>query len=156
MPTADYHIVKISYEDIDSIKPLWEKLNTLHFNLSPNFKSRFKSNTWEKRKNKLFDKSHQMLIEYAVDHENRVVGYCISTIDKTDNSMGEIDSIFIEKEYRGLGIGKELMNNAINWLNSNKIETQRILVGAGNEGVLKYYQEFDFYPLHIVLQKVEK
>ena len=71
-----------------------------------------------------------------------------------DNTIGEIDSIFIEDKYRGQGIGKELMKNAINWLHSKNVSIQKILVGVGNEKVIEYYREFGFYPLHIVLQKI--
>ncbi|MCP3927933.1 MAG: GNAT family N-acetyltransferase, partial [Bacteroidetes bacterium] len=59
------------------------------------------------------------------------------------------------KELRKSGIGKQLMDNAINWLISQKTETQKLLVGAGNESVIDYYKQFDFYPLHIVLQRKE-
>ena len=153
MTQKNYYIRQISDKEIDLIKPLWIKLKTLHFNLSPHFKQRFQSMTWEMRKNKLFDKSQDMLIECAIDLKNYIIGYCISTIDKIDTSVGEIDSIFVEEKYRKQNIGRELMNNALKWFDSKDVLNQKLLVGAGNENVIEYYNQFDFYPLHIVLQR---
>lgn len=154
MTNKNYHIKQLDFNDLDLIRSLWEKLNQLHYELSPDFKVRFNSLTWETRKSKLIEKAQEILIEFALDTNDKVIGYCISTIDKMDNTIGEIDSIFIEEKYRGQGIGKELMKNASNWFHSNNVLTQKILIGVGNEKVIEYYKEFGFYPLHIVLQKI--
>ena len=141
-------------ENIDLIQSLWEKLRQLHFELSPHFKDRFENMSWDKRKHMLFEKSKDILFEYVIDtNANQIIGYCISTIANHDNKSGEIDSIYIDDAYRKLGIGKQLIKNAISWFNINHIETQKILVGVGNEQVLNFYSQFDFYPVHIVLQK---
>lgn len=142
--------------DLDLIQPLWEKLNQLHFHLSPHFKSRFQHMNWDKRKRKLLDKSCDIKLDYIVNNENNaIIGYCISTIDKDDHTVGEIDSVYIDEVYRKSGLGKQLIDRAMEWLKSNHTETQKLLVGVGNEEVLKFYQQFDFYPLHIVLQRIE-
>ena len=36
------------------------------------------------------------------------------------------------------------------------IKLQKLLVGVGNESVIDYYKQFDFLPLHIVLQRKEQ
>ena len=43
------------------------------------------------------------------------IGYCISTINL--ELVGEIESLYLEKEYRNQGIGEELMNRALTYLN---------------------------------------
>ena len=112
---------------------------------------------WDKRKHKLLEKSKDILFEYIIDNKNdTIIGYCISTIDKEDNKVGEIDTIYINETYRKSGLGKQLINRAIQWLKSNGTETQKLLVGVGNEQVFDFYKQFDFYPLHIVLQRIEK
>jgi ribosomal protein S18 acetylase RimI-like enzyme len=144
-------------ENIDSIKPLWEKLRQPHYELSPYFKDRFRNMDWGGRKKALSDKSKEMLFEYAVDAaNNHVIGYCISTIDSNDDKTGEIDSIYIDEQYRKSGIGKRFVENAVSWFASHNVETQKLLVGVGNEDVLNFYGQFDFYPVHIVLQKRKK
>ncbi|MBP1615875.1 MAG: hypothetical protein H6Q14_389 [Bacteroidetes bacterium] len=152
----DYHIKWLENEEIDLIRPLWEKLNLLHLDLSPNFKKRFQEANWEKRKRKLIEKSSEILIETIVDGVDAIVGYCISTVDGVNSQIGEIDSICIDEAYREYGLGKLLVNNAIDWLIEKGTTEQKLLVGVGNERVLDFYKQFDFLPLHIVLQRVEK
>ncbi len=150
----EFSIKQGQIEDLDLVKPLWEKLNDLHESLSPNFKERFQRMNWDKRKSNLISKAGKFLLEYVIENKNnKIVAYCISTIEKENEKVGEIDSIFVEKELRKSGIGKQLMDNAINWLISQNTETQRLLVGVGNEKVIDYYHQFDFHPLHIVLQR---
>jgi diamine N-acetyltransferase len=150
--------IKQGYKtDLDLIKPLWEKLNYLHFEVSPHFKSRFQNMNCENRKQKLLENLKDILFEYAIDNENNtIIGYCISTIHNEDPKTGEIDSIFVDENYRKSGLGKQFIGRAIGWLKSNGTETQKLLVGVGNEQVFEFYKQFDFYPLHIVLQRIEK
>jgi N-acetylglutamate synthase-like GNAT family acetyltransferase len=150
----DFNIKQGQIEDLDLVKSLWEKLNDLHESLSPHFKDRFQKMNWEKRKRNLVNKSSKLRLDYVIDNKTgNIVGYCISTIEKENEKIGEIDSIFIEKELRKSGIGKQLMENAINWLVSQKTETQKLFVCVGNECVIDYYKQFDFLPLYIVLQR---
>ena len=152
---SNFIIKQGTVNELDIVKPLWEKLNRLHYNLSLHFKNRYENKTWENRKQFLIEKSKNILFEYVIlSFDNSIIGYCISTIEKKNYKSGEIDSIFIEENYRKSGIGKQLMNRAIEWLNAQGSKTQKILVGVGNEEVLEYYKQFDFFPLHIVLQKV--
>ena len=151
----DFTIKRGNIDDLDLIKPLWEKLNQLHLDLSQNFKSRFQNKTWESRKSYLIKKSKEIIIDYVTDDKNYIIGYCISTIDRENEKIGEIDSIYIDKIYRKTGIGEQLMNRAIDWLILKGTKTQKLDVGAGNEQVLEFYKHFDFYPVNIVLQRIE-
>jgi len=150
----NYQIKRLDINEIDLIQPLWEKLNLLHFDLSQNFKKRFQEANWEKRKTKLLEKSEEIMIDTVVDYQDIIIGYCISTIDKSNNKMGEIDSIYIDESFRECGLGKQLINNAIDWLTAKGTTEQKLLVGIGNEKVLDFYKQFDFLPLHIVLQRI--
>lgn len=150
-----YCIKQGNVADLDMIKPLWEKLNQLHYNLSPHFKSRYQNMKWTYRKRLLIEKSKDLLLEYVIDNNtNEIIGYCISTIDRNDPKSGEIDSIFIDEAYRNSGLGKQLITRAIQWLNSNNTETQKLIVATGNEQVLDFYKQFEFYPQNIVLQRL--
>ena len=149
-----YKIERGDPEKLDRIQHLWEKLNKLHEAKSPDFKERFQKMNWERRKTNLLKKAGKIMFEYVVKNDNKeLIGYCITTIEKEDKKTGEIDSIYVEEEFRQYGIGKQLINNAVEWLLQEKTETQKLLVGAGNETVIDFYRNFDFYPLHIVLQR---
>jgi diamine N-acetyltransferase len=151
----EFSIKRGDRDSLDLIKPLWEKLNRIHQGSSLHFKERYEKMDWDKRKSALIEKSGKIMIDYAID-EGEIIGYCISTTDKHDLSTGEIDSILVEKRYRKSGLGRRFMENAIQWLDSEGVKTKRLLVSVGNEKVLDFYRLFNFYPLHIILQKKEK
>jgi len=67
--------------NLDLIRSLWEKLNQIHFHLSPHFKNRYKKMNWDNRRNQLLRKSSSILLEYVVDKDiDKIVGYCISSV----------------------------------------------------------------------------
>ncbi|MDX9694188.1 MAG: GNAT family N-acetyltransferase [Bacteroidales bacterium] len=149
-----FKYIKGSTNDLDQIKQLWEKLNQLHSELSEDFKRSFQTKTWELRKKDLISKSKEIHLNYVVDETNSIIGYCISTVDRIDESIGEIDSLYVEQIYRDSGIGKTLMNKAIDWLLSKNTITQRLFVSSGNEQVLSFYEKFGFYPKNIKLERI--
>ena len=151
----NYQIKRLDIRELDIIQPLWEKLNQLHFNLSPDFRNRYKEMSWEKRKARLMDKSEEIMVDTVRDERDRIIGYCISSIDKTNHKAGEIDSVYIEELHRNAGLGKQLINNAIKWLTMKGTTEQKLVVGIGNEKVLDFYRQLKFFPLQLVLQRID-
>jgi ribosomal protein S18 acetylase RimI-like enzyme len=99
---------------LDILQPLWEKLKEHHRVRSLHFKEQFDELTWEKRKRELLNKAYNsvMLVHLAKDSDtSRPIGYCVSTI--SEDKTGEIESIFIEAEYRRSGIGANFMKRAL-------------------------------------------
>lgn len=143
-----------SKELIDLIQLLWEKLNKHHEVNSINFSDKYKNNTFEKRKGKfLSDKTSKVKVDLIRDIEKDLyVGYCVSTVDV--DLVGEIDSLFIEEEYRKYGLGDKLMQRAIEWLDFNKVKSKILCVVEGNENVLEFYKKHGFYKRTIVLEKI--
>jgi ribosomal protein S18 acetylase RimI-like enzyme len=151
-----FHVVRGDIHDLDRIKPLWEELNLIHSKSSPYFRERYEGVTWDKRKADLIKKSGEINLDYVIDkNTDAIIGYCISSIERDDPTNGEIDSILIDDRYRKSGLGKQLMENAIQWLDGKGVKVKRLMVSVGNEKVLDFYKQFDFYPLHIILQKLE-
>ncbi len=81
----------------------------------------------------------------------KLAGYCISSI--TGGNRGELDSIFVLQDYRGSGIGQELMTLSLDWLKANSAKTITISVMFGNDEALPFYGKFGFYPRTYVLTK---
>lgn len=150
----EFTIKQEGKDKIDLIQPLWEKLNLHHLEKSPYFKDRYKSFTWNERKQMLISKSADLVLFYVIDTgNNEIIGYCISSVEKDDSSVGEIDSLYIDEKYRKLGIGINLLQESVYWLESKKVKTQKIIVSYGNEDVLDLYKKMGFFPLNITLQK---
>jgi len=144
-------------ELLDRIKPLWEKLNHHHQICSVDFKRWYRQFTFEMRKSMITEKSRgdDILVDLAqIAGENEIIGYCLSTIiPKNSGLEGEVDSIFVDEEYRGLHIGEELFSRTLRWFDRRKVDFRRLLVATGNEEVLEFYRKFDFYPRVIVLEQ---
>lgn len=139
-------------ELLDEIQPLWEKLNQHHEEISPNFSDEFRVYGFSKRKARLWQKyeNGQLRIDIA-QTKGKNIGYLISAI--TDSGVGEIESIFVEDEFRGQAVGDELMCRALDWLNEQNVHTKVIDVAMGNERVYPFYARFGFFPRVVKLKQ---
>jgi ribosomal protein S18 acetylase RimI-like enzyme len=102
---------------LDDIKELWEALNEHHNEKSLHFKEFYNKFSFDARKADLIkqaQKSHMRVIISFDDAVQKGVGYCISSVDNDNN--GEIESIFVLQGYRGFGIGEELMQKGLQWM----------------------------------------
>ena len=153
--------MKIQYNEgnetlLSFVKPLWEKTRDFHSSISPYFSEKFSSQNFEWRKEGLLEQAQngQMKVSLAKDLENdRYIGYCISVI--SNREVGEIESIYIEEEYRRNGIASNLMNRALSWMDENSVKSKKISIAVGNEEVIKFYQKFGFYPYHISCESID-
>jgi ribosomal protein S18 acetylase RimI-like enzyme len=144
-------------KDLDRIRPMWERLNLNHISLAKHFKTDYKKMKFTDRKGELLKKAAEkvMRVEIAYDSAGKKeAGYCVSTAQK--NSTGEIESLYVDPGFRGSGIGKRLMKNALQWMEKHKVETKKIVVFAGNENVLDFYELYGFYPRYLVLQQKKR
>jgi diamine N-acetyltransferase len=149
MKMVSYKTISIS--QLNEIKPLWEGLNQVHWDDSVYFRNHYANFTFEKRSARwktLTDEN--ILIEVAETDEKKLIGYCISTIN--DANEGEIDSLYVESEFRGPQIGRELMLKSLAWLNSNKCKPIRLAVSFGHENVIGFYEKLGFFPRMTILE----
>lgn len=140
----EFEIVSGGIEQLESVRALWEKLNLHHLEKSNYFTESFRKNKFDKRKTSLIKKS--MTSDFYIDLiycNKTIIGYCISSISK---KVGEIESIFIENEYRGKKLGETLMNNALSWFKENNCASIIVYVAEGNENAFDFYSKFNIYP----------
>ena len=148
---------KIKYEVgdielINNVEVLWNQLNKLHLEKSINFKHKFEKNTFQDRKETLIKEGKDLMIVLAKNEiTSEYIGYSIASISK--DSIGEIDSIFMDSKYRGLQIGDKLMTKPLEWMKNKGIRKIIIGVAAGNEDVFRFYSKFGFYPKVTVLEQ---
>jgi len=142
-------------EMIDFVKPLWERLKDHHRLHSQHFSNQYTELTFEKRKSKLLlpSTTHVKIDLVKITGRNEYIGYCISTINA--EHTGEVDSLYLESEYRKMGIGNELMTRALNWMDEKQVKTKVISVGEGNEAVFNFYQHFGFYKRRTILVQIK-
>jgi ribosomal protein S18 acetylase RimI-like enzyme len=153
--------LKIQYTEtdersLDLIKPLWQKLLQHHRARSRNFTAIFDRVTFEKRKDELLKKSAggALHVDLARDAETgELAGYCVSSINTAKHA--EIESIYVEPEYRRGGIGNTLMKKALKWLDERQVARRILAVAAGNEEVFGFYRRYKFYPRATILEQIE-
>ena len=138
-------LLEIKVTDIGKIKGLWEELNQHHYEVSTNFKEEYRNFKFDERMSLLKEKAKKSILKIDVVNDkniNKLVGYCISSIDENNN--GEVESLYLKKEYRGHKIGENLMKRSLAWMDENQVTTKRIVVAAGNENVFSFYQKYGF------------
>ena len=145
-----FEFIEGNEELLDSIAPLWDKLNSHHVSVSPYFSEQFATFSFQKRRKGIIPGKDGKLIKVDLARaiaENKIAGYCFSSIVNSQyGRIGEIESLYIEPEYRGLGIGERFMRSAINWMDSEGVDRKMVVVAVGNEEVYEFYRRFGFYP----------
>ena len=143
-------------QDLNLIAVLWQKQLEYHKALSQHFSEYLDKMTFDLRKMGLLEKFREgaICIELARDTDTgELVGYCLGTI--SGDRQGEIESIYIEPDYRRSGIGDNLMNKALRWMDERSVVRKVLGVGAGNEDVFAFYGRYNFYPRTTILEQVE-
>lgn len=149
-------ITYVSGQDelLDAVEPLWRKLVEHHKVRSEHFRHEFETIDFDIRKRMLEDKARNgtVWVEIAEDLVNRKpVGYCISSIDRY--KQGELESIYVENEFRGQGIGENLVKRSLGWMDQQGARNKTVVVATGNEEVLGFYKRFGFLPRQILLKQ---
>jgi GNAT superfamily N-acetyltransferase len=83
----------------------------------------------------------------------RYFGYCISSI--AQEHVGEIESIFVEDEFRNQGLGHQLMQTALAWMEKEQVKSKIVGVVYGNEKAFPFYARHGFFPSAIILRQKE-
>ena len=142
-------------EGIDIVAPLWEKLNEHHRGLSQHFSFDFPKRTWENRKEEFLGEAADLRVDLARDIDTgALVGYCISSI--TAERLGEVDSIFVESDYRRCGIGDRLIKNSVNWMNDLSVTRIIVQILVGNEEAHPFYNKHGFLPRTTVMMRIDE
>lgn len=91
----------------------------------------------------MFQQLYEMGIGFLVaEYEGYVIGYVMFWI-KYEN-QGHIISIAVDKNYRRLGAGTQLLIKAIAILSLLKIDTIYLEVNENNVGAVEFYKNFNF------------
>lgn len=146
-------IIEKGLDEIEIIKPLWEQLNFVHINNSVFFKKEYGNLSFSERMKLIYNKVHDSIFKFDLILDNETgtfVGYCLSSIQST---KGDIESIYIDKQYRRLGLGDKLMRRALEWFKTNSIDDIKIDVVYANDEALPFYKCYGFDIKYYVLHK---
>ena len=134
----------LAKDDIGRIRPLWEALNRHHLERSTDFKEHFRTNTFERRIEKIHRLPEDRVYIRAAQVSGTLVGYIVASV--SDGGAGEVNSIFIDEKHRTGGVGRTLMEGALAWLSGSGCGAIIVEVAEGNEEAFGFYRRFGFYP----------
>jgi len=142
---------------LDDVRELWEALNEHHGKNSLHFKDFYHHFSFAVRKADLTKHAQNGSIQVVICFDEAAqlrVGYCIGSVDS--DLVGEIESIFVLPDYRGLGIGDELMRKSLQWMDKMGAGKITVNVAAGNEPAFGFYEKYGFYPRRTMLEQVKR
>lgn len=76
--------------------------------------------------------------------DKRIIGFLDLKIDEREPESGEINTIGLLPEFRGMGLGKLLFKEAICQMSDYGVKKFSLSVSANNENALHLYQQFGF------------
>lgn len=99
----------------------------------------------ERRQKEIREKEDTIRVWVVKDDKDDIVGFCKASKDghKTDTEgQREIDAMYVVKELQGKGLGKKLMQKAIEWLGTDG--DIRLEVVSYNSNAINFYKGFGF------------
>ncbi len=87
---------------------------------------------------------------------NLIVGY-ITYYEKQRqcfyeiSSIGEISGLYVSKEWRNIGIGKRLIENAIQFFRARRMQYYSLIISANDSEGLDYFKKNGMYPNNLIM-----
>ncbi|MFI7408050.1 GNAT family N-acetyltransferase [Streptomyces sp. NPDC049627] len=137
---------------VDSLRPLWRELVEHHARVSPHL-DRFgdlhpEATFWEFRRRQYLewmDEGFSRCLTAHVDGE--LAAYAMVRIRTASGSrdwgdrVGVLETLVVREQYRGMGLGGQLYEQAMKLLADEDVATVQIAVMAGNDGAMRFYQQ---------------
>lgn len=103
---------------------------------------------------RLYDalRKNGMLIAETID-DQRLAGMVFAdiSIDPVGSSTGYIRSVIVDEEFRGQGVGKLLISEAIKYLNEMNVDQILINVRSKTERAKQLYEKMGFKEVYTVM-----
>jgi len=97
---------------------------------------------------------------YAIiaEHEENVIGYLVGGINEAEEfrdteTIAEAETMYIEPDYRGKGLGSKMFENFLEWGKKQEAERARVEASAGNTGAIEFYRHHEFEDYSLTLER---
>ena len=165
---TDWQVRTGSAADLDLVGPLWVAVHHQHTQTMPHLAPYVSDDeTWRVRRalyEELLAKSDTLLLLAFV--EDSVVGYGLAHVMPVDETwipdtwqtgsrIGEIESLSVLPQYRGSGLGSELLSRLEEQLNT--LGVKDLILGAipGNTDAIRLYERRGYQPTWLYLSRWE-
>lgn len=132
---------EITKSEVSKLKPCLQALAEYHNQVSTSFKGSYPSRPYEATL-QLFEEALERNTSRiaVVENDGQIAGFC--KID-LHGENGKLDYLIVQKEYRGKGYGKELMDWAMQTFAQNGAHRLEVKVVDGNE-TIHLYEHYGF------------
>lgn len=147
-------IRRASIKDVEAVRKLNQDLfeHNYQFNNTLNLK-------WPSKNKKYFVdriKGKKSLCLVA-ENEDKIIGYLIGSIEKAEDwrkikNIAEAENMLIIEEFRGRGIGTNLLKEFLKWAKSKGAERAFVVASASNEKAIRTYSKIGFVPYNNVME----
>jgi ribosomal protein S18 acetylase RimI-like enzyme len=148
----------IPAEDIDELFELWKELMQLHqshhavFRVKPSSAQQLR----EELMNRLKEKDTKV---FVYEKEGEPIGMILTSVRRSAagfklSTKGYIAETIVNKNHRGTGIGKELVETAKKWLSDKGADHIELQVSVKNPAAIHFWetQGFSVSTQHMVLE----
>jgi ribosomal protein S18 acetylase RimI-like enzyme len=157
-----------SVTDLPHLEPLWVAVHHKHQRAMPELAPYVTdAETWQERRllyEQLFAEHDPVLL--LGRHEGRLVGYALGyTLPvsgtwladtwATGSRIGEVESLSVLPEYRGRGLGSDLLEQLHERLRSQGAQDFILGALAGNADAIRLYQRHGYRPTWLYLSRLE-
>ncbi len=156
-----------SAEDLDLVEPLWVAVHHRHVESMPALAPYVDdTDTWRARR-KLYEDLltlpdtllllaivDERPVGYGLTHVMPVAGSWIEDTWKTGDRVGEIESLSVLPEYRGTGLGSQLLERLESHLRALGVDDMILGALAGNTDAIRLYERRGYRPTWLYLSKL--
>ena len=146
-------------KDIHKIGDLLSQVDLVHHEGRPDIFKIGKKYSDEQLEVMIKDDGKPILV--LVDDNDCVLGYCFCMYIEeknhsvlTDVKSLYVDDLCVDEKFRGKGIGKKLLNFAIELAKEKGCYNVTLNVWSRNQSALKFYEACGFLPQKVVMEKI--
>lgn len=148
---AETRVRRATRRDLPDIGRLWMELVAYHARRDPRFRARpdaLEAYLGFLRSHVLSGRDSIVLV---ADHGGAVCGFLAARVENAGpiyeiGEFGYICDLCVAESARRLGVGRALVNSAIEWFSARGVSNVRISVAALNPDALEFWRKLGFRP----------
>ena len=143
-----YKIRKAREDELLKVAGMWKEFMRYNGEFNRSFETNRKASEIFSRE--MLEKLKEPESHLAVaESDGELIGFCYSYISQKPKyfkleKFGFIGDLFVIPEYRRNGIGRALVNDAVDFFGKRKIKQIELLVAKKNENTIKFWESLGF------------